>query len=345
MPLVENGQVVQDRYLYVGDDEPIPNRVPIIVSAKRFFENVDALIRRDGSVGVVWPNDRRVAELAPWLGHLALVALVFPKFRDGRAYSQARLLRETYGFGGMLRATGDVLRDQFQFLVRAGFNSFEVKKPGDAGVFAEAVGNFGFGDLRLAEPLEHFAQGRFGDAFCLGGLGHAGAELPVQQEMPDVRRDLDREARPILELGDGVLCIERLLPRFQQLELVRVALDVFRQDGNVVIAQIDEAGLVEPRPLFVFGLRKRDPHPRRQAAIFLPDDDDEEVALTNLFEADVERPSGPGAEELHRVVTLLDAKNGVEDRLALLLEVVEGAAEEHSERRGHRVSLRPIERG
>jgi uncharacterized protein (DUF934 family) len=139
MPLVENGQVVQDRYIYIGDDEPVPDRTPIIVSAKRFFDNVDTLIRRDGSLGVIWPNDRRVAELAPWLSHLALVALVFPKFRDGRAYSQARLLRETYGFGGMLRATGDVLRDQFQFLVRAGFNSFEVKKPADAGVFAEAV--------------------------------------------------------------------------------------------------------------------------------------------------------------------------------------------------------------
>jgi uncharacterized protein (DUF934 family) len=139
MPLVENGQVVQDRYIYLGDDEPIPDRAPVIVSAKRFFDNIDTLIRRDGSLGVIWPNDRRVAELAPWLSHLALVALVFPKFRDGRAYSQARLLRETYGFGGMLRATGDVLRDQFQFLVRAGFNSFEVKKPADAGVFAEAV--------------------------------------------------------------------------------------------------------------------------------------------------------------------------------------------------------------
>ena len=139
MPLVENGQVVPDRYVYVGEDEPIPDRVPVIVPAKRFLDNADALIGRDGSLGVAWPNDRRVAELAPWLGHLALVALQFPKFRDGRAYSQARLLRETYGFGGMLRATGDVLRDQFQFLVRAGFNSFEVRKPADAGVFAEAV--------------------------------------------------------------------------------------------------------------------------------------------------------------------------------------------------------------
>ena len=139
MPLVENGQAVQDRYVYVGEDEPIPDRVPVIVPAKRFLDNADALIGRDGSLGVAWPNDRRVAELAPWLGHLALVALQFPKFRDGRAYSQARLLRETYGFGGTLRATGDVLRDQFQFLVRAGFNSFEVRKPADAGVFAEAV--------------------------------------------------------------------------------------------------------------------------------------------------------------------------------------------------------------
>ena len=142
MPLVENGQIVQDRYLHVDDDGPIPDRVPAIVSAQRFLANADALVRRDGSLGVSWPNDRRIAELAPWLGHLALVALHFPKFRDGRAYSQARLLRETYGFGGTLRATGDVLRDQFHFLIRAGFDSFEVKKPADADVFAEAAARY-----------------------------------------------------------------------------------------------------------------------------------------------------------------------------------------------------------
>ena len=142
MPLVENGQIVEDRYVRVPDDAPIPERVPVIVSAKRLLAEADALIRRDGSLGVSWPNDRRVAELEPWLGHLALVALHFPKFRDGRAYSQARLLRETYGFRGTLRATGDVLRDQFHFLVRAGFDSFEVKKPADARVFAEVVGRY-----------------------------------------------------------------------------------------------------------------------------------------------------------------------------------------------------------
>ena len=142
MPLVENGQIVEDRYVRVADDAPIPDRVPVIVSAKRFLAESDALIRRDGSLGVVWPNDRRIAELAPWLGHLALVALQFPKFRDGRAYSQARLLRETYGFRGTLRATGDVLRDQFHFLIRAGFDSFEVKKPADATAFVQAASRY-----------------------------------------------------------------------------------------------------------------------------------------------------------------------------------------------------------
>lgn len=142
MPLVEGGRIVEDRYVRVADDAPVPERVPVIVSAKRFLAETDTLIRRDGSLGVAWPNDKRVAELKPWLGHLTLIALNFPKFRDGRAYSQARLLRETYGFAGTLRATGDVLRDQFHFLARAGFDSFEVKKPADAKVFAEVLSRF-----------------------------------------------------------------------------------------------------------------------------------------------------------------------------------------------------------
>ena len=142
MQLVEGGGIVDDRYVHVADDAAVPERGPVIVSAKRFLAEADTLTRRDDALGVVWPNDRRVAELAPWIGSLALVALHFPKFRDGRAYSQARLIRETHGFRGTLRATGDVLRDQFHFLTRAGFDSFEVKKPADAKVFAEVLARF-----------------------------------------------------------------------------------------------------------------------------------------------------------------------------------------------------------
>ena len=142
MPLVENGRIVEDRYVRVADDAPIPDRTPVLVSAKRFLAEASELVRRDGSLGVLWPNDCRVNELEPWLGHLALIALNFPKFRDGRAYSQARLLREHFNFRGTLRATGDVLRDQFHFLVRAGFDSFEVKKDADAKVFAEVLNRY-----------------------------------------------------------------------------------------------------------------------------------------------------------------------------------------------------------
>ncbi len=142
MPLVKAGHIVEDRYVRVLDDAPIPDGVPVIVPGKRFLADAAELVQRDGPIGVLWPNDRKVAELEPWLDQLALVALVFPKFRDGRAYSQARLLRERYGFRCELRATGEVLRDQFQFLVRAGFDSFEVKKTADALVFAAAAARY-----------------------------------------------------------------------------------------------------------------------------------------------------------------------------------------------------------
>jgi uncharacterized protein (DUF934 family) len=139
MRLVNSGHVVDDRYVRVGDDAPIPPDVPVIVPAARFLAEVAGLAGRTAPIGVLWPNNRKVAELAPHLDKLALVALVFPSFRDGRAYSQARQLRETYGFRGELRATGDVLRDQFMFLVRAGFDAFEVKKDADVAAFASEI--------------------------------------------------------------------------------------------------------------------------------------------------------------------------------------------------------------
>jgi uncharacterized protein (DUF934 family) len=142
MPLVKAGGIIEDPYVRALDDAPVPEGVPVIVPAQRFLADASELVARGAPIGVLWPNDRRVAELEPWLAGLSLIALVFPKFRDGRAYSQARLLRERYGFRGELRATGDVLRDQFQFLLRAGFDAFEVKKPADARVFAEAAARF-----------------------------------------------------------------------------------------------------------------------------------------------------------------------------------------------------------
>jgi uncharacterized protein (DUF934 family) len=139
MRFVKAGRIVEDRFVRVADGAPVPDGVPVIVPAARFIADADAFARRDAATGILWPNNRKVAELAPHLGHLALVALVFPTFKDGRAFSQARLIRERYGFRGELRATGQVLRDQFLFLLRAGFDAFEVTKDADAAVFAQAA--------------------------------------------------------------------------------------------------------------------------------------------------------------------------------------------------------------
>ena len=139
MPLVKSGRIVEDQYVRIADDAPAPDGVAVIVTGARFLADADALTQRVEAVGVLWPNNRPLAELAPYLNRIALVALVFPGFRDGRAYSQARILRERYDFGGELRATGQVLRDQFLFLLRAGFDSLEVTKEADAQAFAESI--------------------------------------------------------------------------------------------------------------------------------------------------------------------------------------------------------------
>jgi uncharacterized protein (DUF934 family) len=139
MPLVKDGKITGDGFVRVADDAAIPAEGAVLVSAARFLEQAEALSQRSSPTGVIWPNNRAIDELVPYLGRLAAVALVFPNFRDGRAYSQARLLRERHLYRGELRATGQVLRDQFVFMLRAGFDTFEVKKDSDAAAFVSTA--------------------------------------------------------------------------------------------------------------------------------------------------------------------------------------------------------------
>jgi uncharacterized protein (DUF934 family) len=136
MPLVKNARITTDLFVHVADGAELPGDGAVLVTAARFLEDPEAMLERAGKTGVIWPNNRAVDDLVPYLDRLAAVALVFPTFRDGRAYSQARLLRERHGYDGELRATGQVLRDQFVFMSRAGFDAFEVKKDADAEAFA-----------------------------------------------------------------------------------------------------------------------------------------------------------------------------------------------------------------
>jgi len=141
MQLVKANRVITDRYQRVLDDQPLPDGA-VLLMADQFLADSADLAGHVGPVGVLWPNARRVSELAPQLQRLSLIALNFPAFKDGRAYSQARQLREQYGFQGELRATGDVLRDQYLFMVRAGFDAFEVRKDADVATFLKVPSRY-----------------------------------------------------------------------------------------------------------------------------------------------------------------------------------------------------------
>ena len=93
---------------------------------------------RPQSSSVSLANTDDVLALGPDINCFKLIVLHFPKFTDGRAYSQARLLRGRMGYRGELRATGNVLRDQLPFLLRCGFDSFESEQAGFGEALAKA---------------------------------------------------------------------------------------------------------------------------------------------------------------------------------------------------------------
>lgn len=87
---------------------------------------------------LILDNTEDVLELGDRLNGIELVVLQFPKFTDGRAYTQARLLRERLGYTGELRAAGQVYIDQIPFMLRCGFDSFASTQKGFAEALAKA---------------------------------------------------------------------------------------------------------------------------------------------------------------------------------------------------------------
>lgn len=126
MPLVKDGRLAEDTWVRLTDDAPLPVRGGIIVSLERLLREEDELRMREDGVGVVFGSSEHPELAARQLPWLRLVALEFPSFTDGRAYSYARILKARYGFSGEIRAIGQVLRDQVAFMVRCGFTSFEI---------------------------------------------------------------------------------------------------------------------------------------------------------------------------------------------------------------------------
>jgi uncharacterized protein (DUF934 family) len=140
MPLIKDGRVVEDTWLRLEDDAQPEPGTAVIVSLERWQAERETLAGRNAPLGLWLKSDQSPAGVAEDLGHFDLVALEFPKFNDGRAFSYGRLLRERYGFTGEVRAVGEILQDQLLFMHRCGFDAFAVAADDALDRWAAAIG-------------------------------------------------------------------------------------------------------------------------------------------------------------------------------------------------------------
>jgi uncharacterized protein (DUF934 family) len=134
--LKADGLVHRDTYTALGDDaEPAPEDRNLVVSLRRWERDRERFIDWPGQIAVRIESDETLAAIVADLGAIDMIALEFPTFRDGRAYSHARALRDRYRYSGEIRAVGDVLVEQLAFMLRVGFDAFELEAEDSAGEF------------------------------------------------------------------------------------------------------------------------------------------------------------------------------------------------------------------
>jgi len=137
----QRAEAADDPYTTVADEESIP-RGDVIVSLQRFHNEGHRLLAEGRKVGVRIEADEAVEDIAADLRRIAVVALVFPKFLTGQAYSSARILRERYAYEGEVRAVGDVLREQARFMVRCGIDAFAPTDGSTPEAWSHVVGRY-----------------------------------------------------------------------------------------------------------------------------------------------------------------------------------------------------------
>lgn len=125
MPLLKNNTLISDTWIHAGLDDQLPEAGDVIVPFGRLLTEFESLSQRAGKLGVAFANNDRSQALSTFLPKLSVITLDFPAFNDGRAYSIARQLRE-FGYRGELRAVGNVLPDQLQFMLQVGFDTFDI---------------------------------------------------------------------------------------------------------------------------------------------------------------------------------------------------------------------------
>jgi uncharacterized protein (DUF934 family) len=151
----------EDAFTWVDDDEGVPQG-DVIVSLARFRREGRELLAQGRGLGVVLRPDEPPEALIIDLPRLAVLALRFPKFRDGRPYSAARVARERLGFERELRAVGDVLLDMAPMLLRCGFDALEPADASPPEAWTRAGQRFRHVYQRAADGRQPAFAGRLG---------------------------------------------------------------------------------------------------------------------------------------------------------------------------------------
>lgn len=140
MPLIKNGAEAKDDWRFpetfsaLGDGKSV-------LTLNEFLANIEAISARNTAIGVrLMPEDDPTA-LATHLDKVSLIEISFPKYTDGRGYSQAQLLRRRHGYSGELRAVGHVLRDQILYMNRSGFDAYQTSRA-DLSHIVEALSEY-----------------------------------------------------------------------------------------------------------------------------------------------------------------------------------------------------------
>ncbi len=141
MPIIKDQQVSENTWIFVADDAPATTG-NITVSVKRWLEDKQTLLQHAGKVGIRLTPGDSVADIGGDLPAISLIELDFPVFTDGRAFSQARLLRSRYAYRGEIRAVGHFLADQVFYLHRVGVDAFEINKAEDVEPALSAMHDF-----------------------------------------------------------------------------------------------------------------------------------------------------------------------------------------------------------
>jgi len=160
--LISGNGVERDDWQYIDPDFTDPSLLAgnrIVVPATYALAHPDTVFAGERDVGVRLPGDVELENIEPLLGRVALIAVDFPAFSDGRGLSLAVLLRTRCGFRGELRAIGDVHTDMMHYLERCGFDSYLLPDGRDPQTALNALSSLtDFYQGSVAQPLPAYRR-------------------------------------------------------------------------------------------------------------------------------------------------------------------------------------------